>query len=84
MNTNLQPKALWQTPNTQDRLIFRVINGQVIYATRGGNVMNDFTSGEVKSVNDFVSEATFHSIVSDGLFEKASAALSKWLEKQPE
>jgi hypothetical protein len=83
-NTNLVEKALWKTPANQDRLIFRISGDQVIHATRGGNVMNEFESGKVTSVADFVAQGEFHSIVSDALFEKAKTNLGPWLEKQPD
>lgn len=86
--TTIKAKSIWKTKpepakgksGTQDRLVLHSTETHIYYASRGGNVMNDFDSARKCQIARFLKAAIYDRAATDAEWTQAQTTLAAWIE----
>jgi hypothetical protein len=82
-------KTIWKTnpephkgkSGNQHRLVLHVSQTHVYYASRGGNVVNDFNNAGYCQISDFLNISEFERISTDLEWKLAQERFNAWIFK---
>jgi hypothetical protein len=63
----------------QHRLVLHVSQTHVYYASRGGNIVNDFNNAGHCQISDFLNISDFEQFSTDAEWEQAQEDLASWI-----
>jgi len=86
---SLEIRTIWKTKSephegksgNQHRLVLHVSQTHVFYASRGGNVGNDFNNADHCQISDFLNISEFERISTDSEWKQAQEHLASWIFK---
>jgi hypothetical protein len=76
-----KPEPLKGKLGRQHRLVLHVSQAHVYYASRGGNVVNDFNNAEHCQISDFLNISEFERIPTDAEWKLAQERFTAWIVK---
>jgi hypothetical protein len=87
-STAINVKSIWKTKpepakgksGNQDRLVLHVTEAHVFYASRGGNVMNEFDSAQRCQIARFLKVASHDRTATAAEWAQAQKTLAPWIK----